>query len=75
MPCSMYEGVTSGDFAASDAREAKRQAAEAMAAANKVTDILCRVLRSLPHEILGQMDAEVLGWFMQHKEHDARHGR
>lgn len=72
MPCNMYEGA---DFAASDAREAQRRADEAMAAANKVTDLLCKVLQALPAQVVSNMDPEVRAWFEQHKAHDAAHGR
>lgn len=75
MPCNMYDGVTAGDFAYSAAQDAKKKADEAMAAANQVTDILCRVLRAMPPEALANMDKDVQDWFAKHKEHDAKHGR
>ncbi len=75
MPCSMYEGVTSADFAASDAADAKRKAEQAMAAANEVTAILCKVLRSISPEQFSKLDADVHRWFDKHLEHDAKHGR
>lgn len=75
MPCSMYEGVTSGDFAKEDARRAQEQADEAMKAANEVTAILCKVLSSLPPAVVSGMDKDVFDWWQKHKEHDAKHGR
>ena len=72
MPCNMYEGVTSAEL---EAQAARSKADEAMAAADKVTDILCRVLRALPPEIVANMDPDVRAWFEQHTAHDAKHGR
>ena len=72
MPCNMYEGVTPAEM---EAVAARRLAEDAMVAANKMADILCRVLRALPPEIIAKMDADVHQWLQQHKAHDARHGR
>lgn len=75
MPCSMYEGATSGDFAKDDAERARLKAEEAMAEANKLTAILCGLLRSLPPEMIEKLDPTTKAWFEGHKEHDAKHGR
>lgn len=72
MPCNMMEGYSSSDW---EATEARRKADEAIAAANKVTDILCRVLKTLPSAVIQDMDPEVRSWFEQHQAHDKRHGR
>lgn len=75
MPCDMYKGVTRGDFAMAAADDAKKLAREAMVKANQVTDILCRILRSMPEEQIAKMDPDIQAWFAEHKEHDAQQGR
>lgn len=72
MPCTMHHDM-SPTYA--DVEEARQAAREAQEAADKVTDILCRVLRALPKGIVDAMDDDVRRWFQEHKAHDAREGR
>jgi len=72
MPCSSSQGMDYGEIKASNAAE---KAKEAMDEVNRVTDILCRVLRSLPPEIVASMDEDVKRWLAEHQAHDARQGR
>lgn len=75
MPCNMMSDWTPGDQAAIDAREAQQKAQQAIAAANQMADILCRVLRSLPPAVVDGMDDDVRKWFEAHKAWDATQGR
>lgn len=75
MPCNMYDGATSGDFARGEAQDAMRRANEAMAAANKVTDMLCRLMRALSPEQILTLDPDLQKWFLEHLKHDAARGR
>jgi hypothetical protein len=75
MPCSMHDGVMAASFANEIERDVMKKAQEAMAAADEVTAILCKVLRSISPEEFSKMDADVHRWFDKHLEHDAKHGR
>ena len=71
MPCKMYgsdEELALDQIAT--AQQARKIAYEAMEKANEVTDILCRVLRSLPPEIQKTLDPDTRQWFEDHKRLD-----
>jgi hypothetical protein len=72
MPCNMMDGAS---MASADAEVARQEARKAIDAANKVADILCRVLRAMPPDLLARMDADVQAWFREHQEHDRAQGR
>ena len=65
MPCDMYVGETTGDFALNEAHDAQKRAEEAMKVANTSTDILCRVLRGMSPEQLAAMDPDIQKWFVE----------
>jgi len=75
MPCNMFEGATSADFLSSDVDRLRKEVKEARDAANKVTDLLCTLLRTMPPETLAGMSPEIQQWFEEHLKHDAAHGR
>ena len=55
--------------------DARRRAEEAMKAANKVTAILCLILRRADPEFIKSLGPEVVEWMEQHRAHDEAHGR
>ena len=59
MACSVF-----GDAVYSDAHYAY------MAEADKLTKMLCEILRSMPPEMLAAQDDSVREWFERHKKHD-----
>jgi hypothetical protein len=72
MGCNMYEGVTSGDFAASDARDAKNQVRllnERVAELEQALCGLCQMLRrdGLPPE-LADLHPQLEAWFEAHRQ-------
>lgn len=68
MPCNMMEGITNGEIAAG---QAEKRAKEAIDAANKVADMLCRVLRCLPPSAFRDVPPDVRAWMDEHEKWDA----
>lgn len=72
MPCDSGMG---GNVSYGDLRQVERQCENAIKETDRVTDILCSVLRALPKEMVDSMDQKTKDWFEEHKKHDAKHGR
>lgn len=72
MPCD--SGYSSG-VNYSDLRQVERQCENSIKETDRVTDILCSVLRALPKEMVDGMDQKTKDWFEEHKNHDAKQGR
>lgn len=61
MPCNMFDGATSGDFAMSEAQ--------------KLTRMLCALLQTLETAGLPITDPELVRWWNEHKRWDQSQGR
>ena len=65
MPCT-------GGHAVDYVRDKADSAAEA---ANKLTAMLCKLVQSLPQEIVENLDPEIKDWAEEHKKFDEQQGR
>ena len=76
MPCSGgYNAPTVADYAQSAANDALRLARENANAANKLTKMLCEVIKTLPAEQFLLLSVEVKAWYAKHQEFDKSQGR